>query len=180
MRDDLSNRSFPGFGLPLQLLWSQAMNQFLQLRRGSPLYFDCVLAFHVAQDSLDILLRCLWHIFFSVGLNYFSQTQPPRDRRRNSSTASTTAFAGTSVAISTLPISRGKTKCTTPFCVFLSDCIRARILRELTFSSGSRPRLNTASAMRPAVTLSVRPTLSAMLVAAIIPQATASPCSSRR
>src|ERR1039458_4476183 len=44
-------------------------------------------------------------------------------------------------------------KCTTPFCVFLSDCSRARILRGLTFTSGRRPRLNTASAMRPAVTL---------------------------
>ena len=27
-------------------------------------------------------------------------------------------------------------KCTTLFCVFLSDCSRARILRELTFTSG--------------------------------------------
>ena len=50
----------------------------------------------------------------------------------------------------------------------------------LTFSSGRRPRLNTASEILPAVTLSVRPTLSAMLVAAIVPQATASPWRSLR
>src|SRR5258708_26976175 len=45
---------------------------------------------------------------------------PPRERRRNSSTAPITTLSGTSAAISTLPISRGNTKCTTPPCVFLS------------------------------------------------------------
>ena len=73
-------------------------------------------------------------------LLYFPQTQPPRERRRNSSTASRTAFSGTSLATSTLPISRGRMKCTTPFCVFLSDCSRARIFRALTFTSGKRPK----------------------------------------
>src|ERR1700722_19455202 len=111
---------------------------------------------------------------------YFPQAEPPRDRRRSSSTVSITARVGTSLATSTFPISRGRTKCTTPFWVFLSDCSRLRILRGFTFTSGRRPRLNTASAIRPAVTLSVRPTLRAMLVAAIMPQATASPCNRRR
>ena len=42
------------------------------------------------------------------------------DKRRNSSSATRTSFSGTSFTISTLPISRGRTKCIFPSRVFLS------------------------------------------------------------
>src|SRR5258708_2660758 len=46
---------------------------------------------------------------------HFFLPQPPRESRLNSSTALITTLSGTSAAISTFPISRGRTKCTTPF-----------------------------------------------------------------
>src|SRR6267154_4977994 len=65
---------------------------------------------------------------------HFFLPQPPRESRLNSSTALITTLSGTSAAISTFPISRGRTKCTTPLCVFLSACRRPRILRALTLT----------------------------------------------
>src|ERR1700721_2707636 len=121
MSYDLGDRPLGWLRLPLQLLGRQAADQLLQFRGGRFLHFDCVLALDMAQDSLDILLCWFWHIILSFKSCYVPQPQPPRDKRRSSSTASSTALAGTSLTTSTFPISRGRIKCTTPFCVFLSD-----------------------------------------------------------
>ncbi len=82
---------------------------------------------------------------------------------------------GTSLVISTFPISRGRTKCTTPCRVFLSERNRFKMFAVWNLTLGSLPKPITEFVMRPAVTLSSLPVESAMCVAAIMPQATASP-----
>src|ERR1700733_10074773 len=83
-----------------------------------------------------------------------------------SSTAERTTASGTSLVISTLPISRGNTKCTIPCLVFLSERRRFRIFGAFQFIRGSLPKPITAFVMRPAVTLSSFPVEREIWVAA--------------
>src|SRR6266850_592314 len=100
------------------------------------------------------------------------------DNVRIPSTAARTTGAGTSLTISTFPIFLGRTKCTTPCRVFLSDCRRFKTPVVWNFIRGGLPKPRIAVVMRSAVTLSSLPEDSAISVAAIIPHATASPCKS--
>src|ERR1019366_2933346 len=92
-----------------------------------------------------------------------------------SSTAWITARSGTVLTTSTLPILVGRTKCGTPPTVFLSERSRLTMPSLFTSTLGNGAYARTSPMMRCAVRESVICIPAPIMVAAIIPQPTASP-----